>query len=159
MLQETQILTLISTDEVITPTQLRSLLDRFANRFTRKYRLYRFTDEVAIKNPLLHLHGHSRHNFTTFYTIYTLAKKGIPARSTTRQNTKMSNVDIEITIMRCQRATVATNVNVTTTNSSIFLTKTTADNEFLRVNRFDNVRRSITNILTDTAMICKCWKR
>ena len=49
MLQETQILTLISTDEVITPTQLRSLLDRFANRFTRKYRLYRFTDEVAIK--------------------------------------------------------------------------------------------------------------
>ena len=51
------------------------------------------------------------------------------------------------------------NVNVTNTNSSITeisWTRPTADIKLLQMNRFDNLRDRITNIVTDTAIIWKC---
>ena len=101
-------------------------------------------------------------SFTTFYTIYTVMKTRSTARSTTRRNTIMLNIHVEITIMRCQSATVMTKINVTNTNNSVtdtFCTRPATDIKFLRLNRFDNIRGWITNILTDTAVIWKCSGR
>ena len=101
-------------------------------------------------------------SFTIFYTIYMSMKTRITARSTTGWNTNMLNIDIEIMIMRCQSAPIIKNVTVTNTNNSITeiaRTRATTDIEFLRVNSFDNIRGRITNIITDTAVIWKCWRR
>ena len=57
--------------------------------------------------------------FPTFYTIYTVMKTRIAARSTTRRNTNILNNDVEILITRCQSATIITDVNVTNTSNSI----------------------------------------
>ena len=54
----------------------------------------------------------------------------------------MLNVDVEIMIMSCQRATIITNVDVTNTNNDIadiFGTRSTMDVKFIHVNRFDNI--------------------
>ena len=96
---------------------------------------------MSLQNLLSHLHGHSGHE--KFYL----------RRST------MWNM---IKIMRCQMATVITNINVTNTNSSvteIFGIRPTTDIKFLCVNRFDKIRCRITDILTHNAMIWKGWRR
>ena len=77
-------------------------------------------------------------------------KTRIVARSATRRNTNMLKMDIEIMIMRCQTATIIANANVTNTNNSIAdiaCTRPMADIEFLRVNRFDNIRGRIITLL------------
>ena len=75
----------------------RETRDRFGNTFMREYRLYGFTGDVASKICCLDLHGHSGHEqFATFYTICTVMKTRIAARSTTRRNTGMLNIDFKL---------------------------------------------------------------
>ena len=53
-------------------------------------------------------------------------------------------------IMRCQSATIITNVNGTNTNNSITdiaRTRLTTNIEFLHVNRFHNITGRITTLL------------
>ena len=101
---------------------------------------------ITITKILLHKHsGHKHLPFT--------------ARSTTRLHINMLNIDVKITIMRCQGPTVITNGNVGNISSSItdiFGTRPTTDVKFLCVNRFHNISGRITKILTDTAVIWKC---
>ena len=93
---------------------------RFVNRFTREYRLYGFTGDIATKiRCSIFRDAQVTNTFTTFYTIYTVMKTRIAARSTTRRNTNMLNIHFEILITRCQSATIITNVNVTNTSNSI----------------------------------------
>ena len=74
----------------------------------------------------------------------------------------MLNIDIEIIIMRSQIATIITNADLINTNKSnkdIVCARPTMDIKFLHLSRFGNIRGEITNIITNTAVIWKCWRR
>lgn len=53
------------------------------------------------------------------YIICTVMKTRITTWCTARRNTEILNIEVKVKIMRCQSATVITDVNVENTNSSI----------------------------------------
>ena len=129
----------------------------------REYRLYGFTDDVGTEICCyIFTDNQATNSFTTFYTICMVIKTKVAVRSITRWNTNMFNIDVEIMIMRCQSATIKTNINVTNTNNSITdiaCTRPMTDIEFPCLKRFHNIRGSITNIIIDNTVILKCWRR